>query len=152
MLGEQPAEREEVLAAILESLPIALFDAASDLKALAPYWRLADLGLAARNDRTVVHPELRAWVADGRRATELPLGLEPSWVGLDDWRARLRVVEEMIGRLSERNDVLYLREREELARGRRVPWVWELRLDMRAALGGLREVCQLLREQLQDVG
>jgi hypothetical protein len=137
---------DETLPALLESLPLAMLQAATlDEEALDAYRRIARLGRDARapgGDYTELRPELVAWANDGQVVSQAPQVPPPAANGDPDTRvARLEALARFFqtyGEHYERLDQQPLTAESALRVGR----AWELRRDAVRALRQLQDACK----------
>lgn len=137
LLGPSPWRREEVLPAVLESLPLALVMSTSkkDLSPLEPYQRLLALGAprAAGMGPAALHSDVEAWVETGRGgASDVPDEIANLASPDDRRRGVANYFTEMISHFAGFFED-YGPRRETAATSR----AWELQQDIRKAFSDL---------------
>jgi hypothetical protein len=142
--------RYDWLPVVLESMPLALLDVNLEAKltAMEPYGRLWDLGTAPdggleRYDEP--NAELDRWLRHGAVTDGAD---EPVGAGAlaADMAARQTAVLERLQTLEANYDGLFEKTSESLA----VPMVWEIRDDVRNALGDLSRTVGMLKSLADD--
>jgi hypothetical protein len=146
VLGPPLHTLDETLPALLESLPLAMLQAATlDEGALDAYRRIARLGLdetGPTSDYTELRPELVAWTSDGAVVSQAPEAPPPAADGdaatrVDRLKALARFFENYMTHY-ERLEQLPLTAESALRVGR----AWELRRDVVRALRQLQDACK----------
>lgn len=156
VLGPRLREAPEVLPALLESLPLALVDAASqkNLDPLSAYHRLLDLGLGGAFDEAVsddepLHPEFQLWLeGGGEKGGGVPT---PAIQRATSRTDRTAAVVEHLEAAQERFRTLAavpLRKEDPLS----VRRSWELREDILGALHSLIARCKEEQSTDDDFG
>jgi hypothetical protein len=145
LLGRPVRRLDEVLPALLESLPLAMLDAAGlDGTAMDAYRRLAALGLLGRDgavgDRLRVPDSLRDWLDTGSVEAGAPV---PSIAASEQPTrgGRLRALEDFLQRYTDYYMELDQAEVASEAVGD-LAGVWELRHEITAVLQELKDLCK----------
>jgi hypothetical protein len=145
VLGAPIFRREESLPAILESLPLALLEAAKrDDAPLDAYRRLLQLGTPPDNadaDNGELHPELAGWIDTGASGA----GTGPNGIVLMDRSARLDAVHDLFD-MSAKHFKAMGEPPVTAETALRATRGYELRHDIVRALGQLQNMVRRARE------
>lgn len=145
LLGPPVYEDYERLPAVLESMPVALVEfaeraAADGDRALAPYWRLRELGTDGRDglrDYEIANTELGAWIARGTLPTDPSrLPAQPFGADGESPAERKQACLDILDRWSQTYGELVNRPIE-VKRFFSVPRITELATDLMAAFDDL---------------
>jgi hypothetical protein len=153
VLGAPLHTLDEILPALLESLPLAMLEAATmEVTALEPYRRIAQLGQAEtgpRSEYVELRPELDGWARDGGVVEGAPQTPPVAESGPATRQARLEALTGFFDTYRahyERLDDRPLTAETGLHLGR----AWELRREIVRALRQLQDACKWALEATAD--
>jgi hypothetical protein len=154
-LGPRPSALDELLPAVLESLPLALFEAATQgLDLMKPYSRLRDLGEMQDHNPAYsdLCPELLQWMRDGTVAPGAPEPRsEDAGLVSDDHTDRVSAVLAFLDKYLDHYDAQTGQEPTPEA-ALRLNRTWELRSEILAALAHLRDMAERERRGQTETG
>lgn len=154
VLGPPVRKLQDLLPALLESLPIAIMEASMmGPRALKPYWRLSELGGMPEGEAAYsgFGEELRRWIVDGEAPEGAPRPVvEHAGAKPDGWEDRLGAVSAFLDRYLESYRKLDAEPVTSPRAALRLSRAWELREDLVRTLHELRTMTDNERQAFAD--